>query len=84
MKTKNMFVASLLYIVATIVLVVTPLAVAFGAFDFFEQYSVDGVSVLEFWMIFFFGLLFAFALVASVGLAIAFFKIAKSVSESPD
>lgn len=84
MKLQKVFVASMLYVLATIVLVVTPLAVAFGAFDFFKQYSVDGVGVLEFWIIFLFGILFAFALIASVGLAIAFFKIAKSVSESPD
>ena len=84
MKFQKVFVTSLLYIVATIVLVLTPFAAAYGTFDYFKQCSADGVSTPEFWMIFLLGFLSAFVLIASVSFAIAMFKLAKSASESPD
>ena len=66
MKFQKVFVTSLLYIVATIVLVLTPFAAAYGTFDYFKQCSADGVSTPEFWMIFLLGFLSAFVLIASV------------------
>lgn len=84
MKLQKVFVASLLYIVGAIVLVVTPLAAAFGTYDYFKQCSVDGVSTLEFWAVFLLGFLFAFVLIASVSFAIAVFKLTKSALEALD
>lgn len=84
MKLQKVFVASLLYIIGAIVLVVTPVAAAFGTYDYFKQSSVDGVSTPEFWAVFFLGFLFAFVLIASVSFAIAVYKLAKSASEALD
>ena len=84
MKLQKVFVASLLYIIGAIVLVVAPLATAFGTFDYFKQSAVDGVSTLEFWVVFLLGFLFAFVLIASVSFAIAVFKLTKSAFEALD
>ena len=84
MKLQKVFVASLLYIIGAIVLVVTPLAAAFGTYDYFKQSSVDGVSTLEFWAVFLLGFLFAFVLIASVSFAIAVHKLTKSALEALD
>lgn len=84
MKIQKVFIASLLYIIGAIVLVVAPLATAFGTYDYFKQSSVDGVSTLEFWVVFLLGFLFAFVLIASVSFAIAIHKLAKSASEALD
>ena len=84
MKAKQVFVVALLYIIGAIVLVLAPFATVYGAFDYFKQYSVDGVSVPEFWMIFLFGFLFAIVLIAAVSFAIAVFKIAENAAEELD
>ena len=84
MKLQKVFITSLLYTIGAIVLVMAPFATAYGAFDYFKQYSVDGVSVSEFWMIFLFGFLFAIVLIASISFAIAVFKLATSACETLD
>ena len=83
-KAFKVFVASLLYIIGAIVLFMAPFATAYGSFDYFKQYSVDGVSVPEFWMIFLFGFLFAVVLIASISFAVAVFKIAGNASDDLD
>lgn len=84
MKIQKVFITSLLYIIAGIVLIMAPFATAYGAFDYFKQYSANGVSVSEFWMIFLFGFLFAIVLLASVCFAIAAFQLATSACETLD
>ena len=84
MKIQKVFIVSLLYTIAAIVLVMAPFATAYGAFDYFKKCSVDGVSAPEFWVIFLLGFLFAFVMIASVSFAIAVFKLAKSAVEALD
>lgn len=84
MKIQKVFIVSLLYTIAAIVLVMAPFATAYGAFDYFKKCSVDGISTPEFWMIFLFGFLFAIVLIASISFAIAVFKLATSACEALD
>lgn len=84
MKIQKVFITSLLYIVAVIVLVLAPFASAYGTFDYFKQHSVDGVSTPEFWVIFLLGFLFAFVLIASISFAIAAFQLAASARKTLD
>lgn len=84
MKIQKVFITSLLYIIAAIVLVMAPFAAAYGSFDYFKQSAVDGISTPEFWVIFLLGFLSAFVLIASVCFAIAVFKLATSACETLD
>lgn len=84
MKVKQVFIVSLLYIIGAIVLVLAPFATAYGAFDYFKQHSVDGISTPEFWMIFLFGILFACVLIVSISFAVTVFKIAADAVEELD
>lgn len=84
MKARQVFVVSLLYIVAVIVLVLAPFAAAYGSFDYFKQSAVDGISTPEFWVIFLLGFLFAFVLVVSITFAIAVFKLAENAADALD
>lgn len=84
MKLQKVLVTSLLYIIAAIVLALTPVATAYGAFDYYRQCSVDGVSAPEFWVVFLLGFLFSLVLIASVSFAIAVFKLATSAREALD
>lgn len=84
MKAKKVFVVSLLFIVAAIVLLLAPFAAAYGSYDYFKQSAVDGISTPEFWVIFLLGFLFAFVLIASVSFAIAMFKLAENAVDVLD